>query len=243
VTRLSFTEAVRLVFAGPSASLETAKGDSIVLQATGTKGTRVWATAPRLQVAQGMTLRARLVSPHDQRPWIVTFETEDARFHTDELAQLRLRAVSVDVDETRRRNVRVPAGGVASLTAVNCLDVVDGDRVDGTIVDLSHDGLAFATTRVLRTGDRLILRARFFTQQLHAEVRVTSTRPGSAGHLIAGCRFIHIDAANHAHVDALIAAASATPHHNQHPLDLNTLRKAATNTETPPQRRRLFKRN
>lgn len=232
MARLTPTEAIALVFGGLGATLETESGDPIPVQATGTKGARVWATAPRLQVAQGISLRGRIVSPHDQRPWMVAFEVEDAQFHTNELARVRLRAVSVGLDETRRRNVRVPAGGVAWLTAVNCLDVVDGDRVDGTIVDLSRDGLAFATARVLRNGDRLVLHARFFAQEVDAEVRVMSTRPASGGRTIAGCSFIDIDRENQRRVDQLIAAADSMPDRRDVPLDMGALREAVNG---PPQ--------
>jgi hypothetical protein len=233
VTRLTPSEAVALVFGGLGARLETESGDELALQATGIKATRVWATAPRLQVSVGMTLRGRLVSPHDERPWVATFEVEDAQFHSNELARVRMRAVSVGLDETRRRSVRVPTGGVAWLTAVNCQDVVDGDRVDGTLVDLSQTGLAFATGRVLRTGDRLVLHARFFADEVNAEVRVMSTRPGQRGRTIAGCTFIEIDAANRARVDRLIAAADGSPDRREPGLDMGALREAVNGPAQP----------
>lgn len=233
MARLTPSEAVAIVFGGLGAELETPDGDAVPLQATGIKSTRVWATAPRLQVAAGMTLRGRLVSPHDERPWMVSFEVEDAQYHSNELARVRMRAVSVGLDQTRRRSVRVPTGGVAWLTAINCLDVVDGDRVDGTLVDLSHTGLAFATGRVLRTGDRLMLHARFFAEEVDAEVRVMSTRPGSHGRTIAGCTFIDIDAQNQARVDRLIAAAAAAPDRREPGLDMGALREAVNGPAQP----------
>ena len=241
VDNLSLSDAAALVFAGLEAELETPAGDPICVQATSTKGTRVWGTAPRLRVAEGMMLQSRVVRPEDTSPWVVAFEIEAAQVHTTELAHVRLRVVSVRPDPTRRRNVRVPTGGVAWLTAVNCLDVVDGDRVDGTIVDLSHDGLAFATTRVLRSGDRLLLRARFFADQVDAEIRVTSARPSPGGRTIAGCTFIHIDPPNQHRIDALISTTATIDYHNQPPIDLTTLRQAA-NSERQAGWRRFLRR-
>ena len=184
-----------MLFAGMTAELETDAGVLIPMQATGMKGAKVWATAPRLAVAAGMPLRGRIIVPEEAQPWLVRFETEDASFHTNELARVRLRAVSVGPDHSRRRTQRVPAGGVAWLIAVSCRDVVDGDRIEGTIVDLSESGVAFATRRVLRIHDRLIFNGRFFAEHVEAEVRVTSLRDGANGRTIAGCAFVDINAA------------------------------------------------
>ena len=111
-----------MLFSGMTAELESDTGTRIAMQATGMKGAKVWATAPRLAVATGMTLRGRIIVPEEAQPWLVVLETEDAAFHTNELARVRLRAVSVRPDETRRRTPRVPAGGVTWLIAVSCCD-------------------------------------------------------------------------------------------------------------------------
>ncbi len=202
---------MRLLFAGMTAELETDDGVRIPMQATGMKGAKVWATAPRLAVASGMTVRGRIIVPDEVQPWLVRFTVEDASFHTNELARVRLRAMGVGPDQSRRRAQRVPAGGVAWLIAVSCRDVVDGDRVEGTIIDLSESGVAFATRRVLRTNDRLIFNGRFFAEHVEAEVRVTSLRDGESGRVIAGCVFLDINAAQLARVRRLIAAAEAPP--------------------------------
>jgi hypothetical protein len=74
------------------------------------------------------------------------------------------------------------------MTAIYCSDVVDGDVVDGTIVDLTRLGVTFHTTRLLRRGDRLFLRARFFAEPLETSVRVASTRTVN-GSVVAECVF------------------------------------------------------
>jgi hypothetical protein len=211
MARLNPSDAVRMLFASMTAELETDSGDRIPMQTTGMKGAKVWATAPRLAVATGMTVRGRIIVPEEAQPWLVRFVIEDASFHTNELARVRLRAMSVGPDNSRRRDQRVPAGGVAWLIAVSCRDVVDGDKVEGTIVDLSESGVAFATRRVLRLNDRLIFNGRFFAEHIEAEVRVQSLRDGIDGRTIVGCAFIEINTAQKARVRRLIEAAETPP--------------------------------
>jgi hypothetical protein len=241
MARLNPSDAVRMLFAGLTAELESDTGDRIPMQATGMKGAKVWATAPRLAVRAGMTLRGRIIVPEEAQPWLVRFETEDASFHTNELARVRLRAVSVGPDRSRRLTQRVPAGGVAWLIAVSCRDVVDGDKIEGTIVDLSESGVAFATRRVLRLQDRLIFSGRFFAEHVEAEVRVTSLREGENGRTIAGCAFIDINAAQRARVQRLIAAADSPPERPAG-VDVGTLREAVGETD-PSGWRGLFRRS
>jgi hypothetical protein len=188
-----------------------------------------------------MTLRGRIIVPEEAQPWLVRFETEDASFHTNELARVRLRAVSVGPDKSRRLTQRVPAGGVAWLIAVSCRDVVDGDKIEGTIVDLSESGVAFATRRVLRLQDRLIFSGRFFAEHVEAEVRVTSLREGEHGRTIAGCAFIDINSAQRARVQRLIAAADSPPERPAG-VDVGTLRQAVGETD-PSGWRGLFRRS
>jgi hypothetical protein len=154
---------------------------------------------------------------------------------------VRMRAVSVGTDKSRRRDQRVPAGGVAWLIAVSCRDVVDGDKVEGTIVDLSESGVAFATRRVLRMSDRLIFNGRFFAEHVEAEVRVQSLREGANGRIIAGCAFIEINAAQKLRVRRLIEAAEAPPERPAG-VEIGQLREAVGETDVPGWRG-IFRRN
>jgi PilZ domain len=204
VPRLSPSQAVSALFAAPSQELEVEGGGRLSVYARSVSGTRVDATAPRLKVARGMTLIGRLVAD-DGRPWTVSLVIERADFHSEELATVGLHAVRVGLDSTRRRAVRMPAGGVAWLTAVSCQHVVDGDRVDGTMTDLSRSGVGFATQRTLRRGDRLMFHGRFFKDEVDAEVRVASVREASArGRVIVGARFIAIDPENLSRVERIL---------------------------------------
>ena len=85
-------------------------------------------------------------------------------------------------------------GGHARLIAYSCQNVVDGDVVEGSIVDVSDNGVAFMTRRLLRPGDRLSFAGRFFATVVEAEVRVARIAE-VAGQLQVGCTFIAIEPA------------------------------------------------
>jgi hypothetical protein len=240
---LSRQQAISMLFSGLDADLENENGACVTVQPSGMAGDTAWVTAPRLQVAGGMRLRGRLIAA-DGEPWVVSLVVDEADFYSHDLARVRLRADEVVADESRRRNPRVPAGGIAWLAAVNCQHVVDGDRVDGTMVDLSIDGVAFATNRVLRPSDRLMFHGRFFAEQVDAEVRVTSVRESSAaGRTIVGCSFIDIDSANRARVERLTSGEPGPARPAVQAFDVARLRVLA-DADKPEQGgwRRRFKR-
>ncbi|MGN6378368.1 MAG: PilZ domain-containing protein [Gaiellales bacterium] len=244
MSRVSPSQAVSILVTAPSQELEVEGGGRLSLYAQAVSGTRVHATAPRLKVARGMSLIGRLVAD-DGRPWAVSLTVEKAEFHSEELAAIELRAVRVGLDSTRREAVRVPAGGVAWLSAVSCQHVVDGDRVDGTLTDLSRTGVGFATGRTLRRGDRLMFHGRFFKDEVDAEVRVASVREAStSGRLIVGARFIAIDPENLARVERILAGGVRS---QPATLDFESLRDlaAVATGDTGPSRgwRKLFRRD
>jgi hypothetical protein len=140
-----------------------------------------------------------------------------------------MRATGCAIDATRRSAQRVPIGGVAWLEAVNCQEVVDGDRVDGSLEDLSRTGVAFITARVLREGDRLIFNGRFFADSISGEVRVASVRKANApGQTVIGCRFIDIDADSISRIDRILSGGRE-PDNGQ--IDLSALRNLASGGE------------
>jgi hypothetical protein len=205
MTPLSLSEAVSLLFSHRDVDLEVDGGGVLRVQVMNHDGTHVTATAPRLSVATGMALTGRVVGP-DGRPWELHLLVDDASYHTPDLAMVQMHPIDIAVDESRRAAERVPIGGVAWLEAVNCQDVVDRDRVDGTLEDLSRTGVAFATSRVLRVGDRLIFHGRFFADSISGEVRVASVRPaGFPGQTIVGARFLEIDADSVAKIDRILS--------------------------------------
>jgi PilZ domain len=239
MARLSPSQATARLFQTSRQPLEVDSGASLIVHATSVHGTQVVGTAPHLDVAAGMIMVGRVVAD-DERPWEISFRVESAEFFTHQLARVELRAIRVRLDKTRRGSVRMATGGVAALTAVNCQNVVDNDRVEGTVTDLSHTGVGFSTDRLLRRGDRLAFRGRFFNQEIRAELRVTSVRDGaSGGRLTVGARFITIDREDQAKIDRLLSgAASPRPPH------LNLSELLVHPTEVPPGHsgwRKLFK--
>jgi hypothetical protein len=227
MTPLSPVDAMSLLFGRQTVELELDGGGLLRVSVMTLEGERVVVTAPRLSVATGMALTGRVVGP-DGRPWELHLFIDDAAYHTPDLAMVRMHPTSIDVDESRRATERVPIGGVAWLEAVNCQDVVDGDRVDGTLEDLSRSGVAFATARLLRIGDRLIFHGRFFADSISGEVRVASVRPAATpGHTIVGCRFLEIDQASVARIDRILTGGRE-PVEQPRGISLAALRDLAT---------------
>jgi len=237
--RLTPSLAVARLFSSPSQELEVEGGGRLSVYALEIDGTRVRATAPRLKVSPGMTLIGRVVG-EDERPWAISLRIESAEFHNQQLASVWMRSVRVGLDRSRRGSVRVPAGGVAWLIAVNCQNVVDGDRVDGTVTDLSSSGVGFATSRTLRRGDRLVFHGRFFSEEFDAEVRVASVRDsGKDGRAIVGAQYIDITSANLAKVERIMGGVGRPD-----PVDLTPLRELARTADEPQGwRRRIFRRS
>jgi hypothetical protein len=226
------------LFATGQASLEVPSGADLTADAVSLDGERVRATVPRLAVAVNMEVAGRIVDEMGE-PWKVTLAIDAADYHSPQLASVELRVLEVSHDTTRRRTRRVPAGGRAWLVAVSCQEVVDGDRVEGTMVDLSRGGVGFATSRVLRRGDRLFFHGRFFADKIDAEVRVAVVRPGSApGRSIVGCSFIDMDAANAAQLERILNGSAARP---STAVDTASLRELVA--EKPAGWRRVFRRS
>jgi hypothetical protein len=234
MTPLSLSEAVSLLFSHRDVDLEVDGGGVLRVQVMNHDGAHVTATAPRLSVATGMALTGRVVGP-DGRPWELHLFVDDASYHTPDLAMVQMHPTDLAVDESRRSAERVPIGGVAWLEAVNCQDVVDRDRVDGTLEDLSRTGVAFATSRLLRVGDRLIFHGRFFADSISGEVRIASVRPaGAPGHTIVGARFLEIDADSVAKIDRILSGGRE-PAERPSGASIADLRRSLPADEPPPE--------
>jgi PilZ domain-containing protein len=228
MTPLSFQEAADLLFAQPEVELELTGGGLLRIHRLAVEGDRATATAPRLSVATGMFLTGRIFGP-DGRPWEISIHVDDASYHTADLAMLRVQVTGVEVDQSRRNSERVPIGGLAWLEAVSCQEVVDGDRVEGTLEDLSRTGVSFTTSRVLRVGDRLMFHGRFFADSISGEVRVASIRPASSlNHAIVGCRFLDIDPESIARIDRILSGGRNSAPLRQS-VDLTSLRSELGN--------------
>jgi len=219
--RPSLEQAIEKLSETGTAELTDEEGALIAVAVRSFRGATMRGGAPRLQVAEGKSLLGRMLTA-DGRPWLVELRIETAEYESADVAVVNLRALSVNLDPSRRQEQRSSMGGVATLTAVHCRDIVDGDTVEGSIVDLAPGGLAFASRRVLRTGDRLLLTARFFNETIAAEVRVRSVREAqNSGQNVYGCSFIHLAPADAAKLEELLEH----PGHDGSLVDLGALRR------------------
>jgi hypothetical protein len=184
----SLERAVELLSRSGSADFERDIGGTLTVAITRVFGAQLTGTADRMRIVGGMELAGRVVVGGCR--YRVTMVCERAVLETAHDARVRLRAVDVAEEgaETIVLASRQTLQRPARMTAIYCSDVVDGDVVDGTIVDLTRLGVTFQTTRPLRRGDRLFLRARFFAEPLETTVRVASTRTVN-GSIIAECVF------------------------------------------------------
>lgn len=205
---MTVPDALGVLRAAGEVGLRTAEGDELAVTVLEAGGGRMAATAPRLKVAGGMELFARII-PLDGEPWLLALEVDRADYEDDELARVDMRVTGLALDPHRRAHPRVSVGGKAWLEAVVCRDVVDGDRVDGTLVDVSEQGFAFDTARVLHRGDRLTLHARFFAEIVEADVRIVASRPGAVpDRTIFGCQIIGIDRDQRERLARIVAGTS-----------------------------------
>ena len=176
ISQPSFERAVELLSRTGSADFERDIGGTLTVAITRTFGTQLTGTADHMRIVGGVELAGRVVVAG--RRYRVTMMCERAVLETANDARIRLRAVDVSEEgaETIVLASRQTLQRPGRMTAIYCQDVVDGDVVDGTIIDLTRLGVTFQTARLLRRGDRLFLRARFFAEPLETTVRVASSR-------------------------------------------------------------------
>lgn len=154
------------------------------------EGPAVRASAPRLEVREGMALECRVII--DGLPHRILSVIEYAEMQSQSRAALTLRVSEVAVDGQRRRSKRLDVSFSASLTALVCDRLVPGEHLAGMIGDVSEGGVAISVPDLRpRDGDRLRMRARAFEGTIDCELRIVSARAAdSAGSLLLGCVFL-----------------------------------------------------
>jgi hypothetical protein len=233
-------DAARILRSAAQISLWDADGGTVPVTVVGEFPRGLVGTAPRFMVSGGQLLSTRVLASNGD-PYAVSLVVEQAEYESAELATARFAIRSVVMDPRHRRSPRIRSGGTAWLIALNCQDVVDGDRVDGAIVDVSVSGVAFSSNRVLRRGDYLRFHGRFFADTVEAEVRVASTRPAAVPErTIYGCEFIDIDRESRACLERLVSGERRAG------ADLSAIHELVEAQRSPepsePRRRRRFLR-
>ena len=238
MSKPSLERAVELLSRTGSADFERDIGGVLTIGITRVFGSQLTGTADRMRIVGGMELQGRVVEVG--RRYRVTLVCERAVLETAYDARVRLRAVEVAEEgaETIVLATRQTLQRPARMTAIYCSDVVDGDVVDGTIIDLTRLGVTFQTTRLLRRGDRLFLRARFYAEPLETTVRVASTRTVN-GEVIAECAFQMPTRELAEMVERIGRARTDVP--ASAPLDIASVRRSLTveHVEEAPWRRLL----
>jgi PilZ domain-containing protein len=163
-------------------------------------------------------------------PWRVDLHVESEHVRGDR-SHLALSLAAID-HLGRHAPFRLEIGGSATLEAVQCGDLDEHAEVLGRVVGLSATGVTFATTGPLRAGDRLRFHGRFFSDEVHADVRVVSVEAGAdGGGLFVSCRFDEIDADGRVAIDRVLDHAL----HPEAPISYRQLRLL---THEQPERRR-----
>src|SRR5690242_7298582 len=138
---ISVSDALGILAAAGSVATRTHEDLELPVEITAWNGVYADGFAPRLQVARNMELRARILAP-DGSPWVLVLRVDRADYLDQERAEIELRPVSVEFDTKRRIAQRQAVGGAVWLEALCCQEVVDGDRVEGTMMDVSTTGVA-----------------------------------------------------------------------------------------------------
>jgi PilZ domain len=176
--------------AASACDLRSQTGETIEIWTIEADGATLTASAPRLAVRAGMSFlwRTRV----GDTPVVATVVVEDAVYHSERRARLQLRVTEMHEDETQRRHPRRSIALPATLSAVSCDRIVDGDTLPVTILDLSNTGVRLRSSDPRpRPRDRFRLTLHSLGARLEADIRVMRTGANPANAEL-GCAFIDL---------------------------------------------------
>lgn len=185
----NLTEAAAMLVEASAIDVETERGDTIELWTISNAGATVTGSAPRLLVAEGMQVTCRMA--HGGHPIEVRAVIDSAEYRSESRAAIVLQVVDVLAHGYRRRSERLSVSTAASLRALICERVVTDEVIPVHLTDLSEAGcsVTFTDSRP-RSGDRMILTARFLEGEMTVDVRIVRTHSPRPDVYIAGCYFI-----------------------------------------------------
>jgi hypothetical protein len=185
----NLTEAAAMLVEASAIDVETERGDTIELWTISHEGATVTGSAPRLLVADGMQITCRLA--HDGHPIEVRAVIDAAEYRSESRASVVIQVVDVLAHGYRRRSERLSVNAAASLRALICERVVPDEIIPVTLTDLSEAGCSVTLTDSRpRSGDRMMLTARFLEGEMAVDVRIVRTHSPRPDVYIAGCYFI-----------------------------------------------------
>ena len=180
--------AQRLV-AESACELRTDTGQWIELWLIAAEGATIIASAPRLAVRAGMQLEWR--TQLEGQPVVGTFVIDEAAYRSERRARVQLTATHIRTEARQRRHARRGLGAPATLTAITCDRIVDGDWIPATLVNISDSGVGLTTTDTRpRPGDRFRLYLHLLQTRLQIDVRVARTLAHRHGRTYLGCSII-----------------------------------------------------
>ena len=180
--------AERLV-AESACDLRDDTGQSIELWLISADGATIVASAPRLAVRAGMQLEWR--TQLGGQPVVATFVIDEAAYRSERRAHVQLTAKRIRTEAKQRRHARRGLAAPATLTAISCDRIVDGDWIPATLIDISDSGVGLTTTDTRpRPGDRFRLDLHLLQNRLKTDIRVARTSPHDHGRTYLGCSII-----------------------------------------------------
>jgi hypothetical protein len=184
--------------------VDTDRGRTLEVWTIEADGVWVQASAPRLEVAEGMQLECRLVM--DGQTWRVAAIVDEAVVQSPTRARLEIRLVAADADHLVRSGERVPVAVRATLIAMVCDRIVPDEAIVAAIDDVSDGGFkATVADPRLRENDRLRLVGRLLDGTIDCDVRVKWTAPTRhANECRIGCAFIDSSGASRQTIDRLL---------------------------------------
>jgi hypothetical protein len=190
--------------------VDTDRGRTLEVWTIETDGVWVQASAPRLEVAEGMQLECRVVM--DGETWRVAAIVDDAVAHSPTRARLEIRLVAAEPDQLVRRGARVPVAVRATLIAMVCDRIVPDEAIVAAIDDVSDGGFkATVPDTRIRANDRLRLAGRLIDGVIDCEVRVKwSAASQLPTERRIGCAFINPSGASRQTIDRLLARFSVS---------------------------------
>jgi len=185
----TLTEAAAMLVEASAIDVETERGDTIEVWTISHEGATVTGSAPRLLVAAGMQITCRLA--HDGHPIEVRAVIDAAEYRSESRAGVVIQVVDVLAHGYRRRSERLSVNAAASLRALVCERVVPDEVIPVTLTDLSEAGCSVTLTDSRpRSGDRMMLTARFLEGEMAVDVRIVRTHSPRPDVYVAGCYFI-----------------------------------------------------
>ena len=116
---------------------------------------------------------------------------DSAEYRSESRAAIVLQVLDVLAHGYRRRSERLSVSTAASMRALICERVVTDEVIPVRLTDLSEAGCSVTLTDSRpRSGDRMILTARFLEGEMTVDVRIVRTHSPRPDVYIAGCYFI-----------------------------------------------------